>query len=77
MRVCLFPNEYYSSITPRLLHISDSYSPALDQYSGDTSSFLTQPQDSAGVSLSLCGVGGEKSALGSINDQLLLRECSV
>ena len=32
---------------------------------------------SAGVSLSLCGGGGEKSAPGSINDQLVLRNCSV
>ena len=32
---------------------------------------------SAGVSLSLCGGGGKKIAPGSIDDQLVLRNCSV
>ena len=35
MRVYFVPNEYYSSITLRLLHLTNSYSPVLDQYSGD------------------------------------------
>ena len=35
MRVNFVSNEYYSSIGPHLLHVCDSYSPVLDQYSGD------------------------------------------
>ena len=37
MRVYFVPKEYYSSITPRLLHVANSYFPVLEQYSGDTS----------------------------------------
>ena len=40
MRVYFVPNEYFSSITPRLLHVFNSYFPVLDQYSGDPSSSL-------------------------------------
>ena len=32
MRVHFVPNEQNSSITPRSLHVFDSYSPVLDQY---------------------------------------------
>ena len=35
-------NEYYSSITPRLLHVSDSFVPVLDQYTGDRSPSFIQ-----------------------------------
>ena len=42
MRVVSVPNEFYSSITPRLLRVCDSYSPVLDQYSGDPSTSLIQ-----------------------------------
>ena len=38
MRVYLVPNEFYSGITPRLLHVCDTFFPVLDQYSGDPSS---------------------------------------
>ena len=38
VRVYFVLNEYYSSITPRLLHFCDSFFPILDQYSGDPSS---------------------------------------
>ena len=40
MRLYLVPNEYYSSITPRLPQVCNSYFPVLDQYSGDPSSPL-------------------------------------
>ena len=33
MWVFFVPNECYPSVTPRLLHVCDSYFPALDQYS--------------------------------------------
>ena len=42
MRVYFVSNQYHSSITPRLLHVCDSFFPALDQYSGDPSSSLIQ-----------------------------------
>ena len=42
MRVYFAPNEHYSSIIPRLLHIFNWYFPALDEYSGDPSSSLIQ-----------------------------------
>ena len=41
-RVHFVPNEYFSSFTPHLLHVCDSYFPALDQYAGDPLSSLIQ-----------------------------------
>ena len=42
MRLYFVPNEYSSSITACLLHVFDSNSSVLDQYSGDPSSSLIQ-----------------------------------
>ena len=40
MRLYFVLKEYYSSVTPRLLHVCDSKFPVLYQYSGDPSSSL-------------------------------------
>ena len=40
MRVFLVSNEYSSSITPRLLHVCNTFFAVLDQYSGHPSSSL-------------------------------------
>ena len=42
MRVYFVSNEYYASITPRLLHVCESFFLSLDQYSGGPSSSLIQ-----------------------------------
>ena len=42
MRAYFVPKEYYFIITPRLLHVFNSFFPASDQYSGDPSSSLIQ-----------------------------------
>ena len=63
MRLCFVPNEYYSSITPRLVHVCDSYFPVLDQYSGDSSSSLIQTTGHQLLSLCLSLVEEEKSQL--------------
>ena len=77
MRVYLFPNEFYASIPPRFLHVCDPYFPVLDQYSGDPSSSMIRATGHQLVSLCRSGGGGEESAPGSFNDQLVLRNCSV
>ena len=51
MRVYFLPNEYYASITRRLLHVCNSYFPVLDQYSGDPSSSLIRATGHQLVSL--------------------------
>ena len=61
MRVYFVPKEYYSDVTPRLLHVCDSYSPVLDQYSGDPSFSLMQATGHQLVSL-CCSVVGEKES---------------
>ena len=63
MRVYFVSNEYYSSITPRLFHICDSYFPALDQYSRDPSSSLIQATGHQLVSLCRSVVEEEKNQL--------------
>ena len=63
MRVYLVPNEYYSSITPRLLHVCNSYFPVLDQYSGDPSSSLIRATGHQLVSLCRSVVEEEKNQL--------------
>ena len=63
MRVFLVPNECYSSITPRLLHVCDSFLPVLDQYSGDNSSSLIQATGHQLVSLCRSVVEGERNQL--------------
>ena len=78
MRVYSVPKEYFSCFTNRLLHVFNSDGPASDQYSRDPSSSLIQATGHQLVSLcSSMNEGGEKSALESINDQLVLRNCSV
>ena len=42
MRVYFAPNEYYSSTTPRLFRVADSYFVVLDQYFGNPSSAVIQ-----------------------------------
>ena len=62
MRVYLVPNEYYSSITPRLLHVCNPNFPVLDQYSGDPSSSMIR--STGHQLLSLCrSVEEEKNQL--------------
>ena len=61
MRVFFVSNEYSSSITPRLLHVCDSIFPALDQYSGDPSSSLSQATGHQLVSLCHSVVEEEKN----------------
>ena len=63
MRVYFVPNEFYFGITPRLLHICDSYFPALDQYSGDPSSSLIQSTGHQLVFLCRSVVEEEKNQL--------------
>ena len=63
MRVYLVPNEYYSSIGPHLLHVCDSYSPVLDQYSGDPSSSLIRATGHQLVSLCRSVMEEEKNQL--------------
>ena len=53
--------EYYSSITPRLLHVCDSFLPLSDQYSGDPSSSLIQATGHQLVSLCRSVVEEEKN----------------
>ena len=62
-RVYLVPNEYYYSITPRSLHVCDSYFPVLGQYSRDTSSSLIQATAHQLVSLYQSVVEEEKHQL--------------
>ena len=63
MRVYLVPNEYSSSITPRLLHVCNPYSPVLDQYSGDPSSPVIRATGHQLVSLCRSLVEEEKNQL--------------
>ena len=63
MRVYLVPNESYSSITPHLLHVCDSFFLVLDQYSGDPSSYLIQATGHQLVSLYRSVVEEEKNQL--------------
>ena len=64
MRVYFVSNEYSSSITLRLLHVCNSFFPALDQYSGDPSSSLIQATGHQLVSL--C-----RSVVEEVKNQLL------
>ena len=66
MRVYSVPNEYYSSITPRLLHVCDSFFPALDQYSGDLSPSFIQATGHQLVSLRRSVLQKEKNQLLSV-----------
>ena len=78
MRLYFVAKEFYSSITPRLLHVFYSCFHALDQYSGDPSSSLNQATGHQLVSLCRSVMEKEKkSALGFTNDKLVLRDCSV
>ena len=63
MRVYLFPKEYYSSFTPCLLHVCNSYIPVLGQYSGDPSSSLIRVTGHQLVSLCRSVVEEEKNQL--------------
>ena len=63
MRVYFVPNEYHSSISPRLLHVCNSCFPLLDQYSGDPSSSLIQATGHQLVSLCRSVVEDEKNQL--------------
>ena len=63
MRVYLIPNEYYSGITPHLLHVCDSYFPVLDQYSADPLSSFIQATGHQLVSLCRSVVEEEKNQL--------------
>ena len=63
MRVYVAPSEYYCSITPRLLHVCNSYFPVLDQYSGDPSSSLIRATGHQLVSLCRSVVEEEKNQL--------------
>ena len=78
MRLYFAPNEYCSSITPRLLHVCDSCFSCFRSELRICVVFLhSGHRTSIGVSLSPCGRGGEKLAPGSINDQLVLQNNSV
>ena len=63
MRVYFVPNEYYSIITRRLLHVCNSCFPVLDQYSGDPSSSLIRETGHQLVSLCRSVVEEEKNQL--------------
>ena len=63
MRVCFVSNEYYSTITARLLDVCDSFFPALDQYFGDPSFSLFQATGHQLVSLCRSVVEEEKIQL--------------
>ena len=63
MRVYCVPIEYYSSITPRLLHVCNSYFRVLDHYSGDLSSSLIQVTGYQLVSFCRSVVEDEKNQL--------------
>ena len=63
MRVYFVPNEYYSSITPRLLHVYYSYFPISDQYAEDPSTSLIQAKGHQLVSLCRSVEEGEKNQL--------------
>ena len=65
---------YYSSFAP-CLWLKFSWFRSVRRRSFAFS--LSCHRTSTGVSLSLCGGGGEESSLASINDQLVLRNCSV
>ena len=56
-------NEYYSSITPRLLHVRDSILLVLDQYTGDLSSSFIHGTRHQLVSLCCSLVEEEKDQL--------------
>ena len=66
MRVYFVPNEYYSSITPRLLHVCDSMFAVLDQYSGDLLSSLIQARGHQLVSLCRSVVEEKNQLLGPL-----------
>ena len=57
MRVYFVSNEFYSSTTPHLFHVCESFFPAVDQYSADPSFSFIQATGHQLVSLSLCGGG--------------------
>ena len=61
MRVYLVPNEYPSSITPRLLHVCNPYFPVLDQYTGYPSSSMIRATGHQLVSLCRSVVEEEKN----------------
>ena len=61
MREYFVSKENYFSIGPRLLHVFDSYSPVLDQYSGEPSSPLIQATGHQLVSLCRSMVEEEKN----------------
>ena len=63
MRVYLVPKEYYSGITPRLLHVCNSFFRVLNQYSGNPSSSLIRATGHQLVSLCRSVVEEEKNQL--------------
>ena len=63
MRVYFVANESSCSITPRLLHVCDSFLPALDQVSGDPSSSFIQATGHQLVFLCCSLVEEEKNQL--------------
>ena len=63
MKVYLVPIEYYSGITPRLLHVCNPYFPVLDQYSGDPSPSLIRATGYELVSLCRSVVEKDKNQL--------------
>ena len=60
MSVNFVPIEYSSSVGSHLLHVTDSCSPVLDQYSGDPSSAVNQATGHQLVSLCRTLVKEEK-----------------
>ena len=63
MKVYFVSNEYSSNSTPRLLHVCNSYSPVLDQYSGDPSSSVIRARVHQLVSLCRSVVEEDKNQL--------------
>ena len=63
MRVYHVPNEYSSSVTPRLLHVCNPYIPVLDQYTGDLSSSMIRATGHQLVALCRSVVEEEKNQL--------------
>ena len=63
MRVYFVRNEYYSSMTPHLFLVCNSYFPVLDQYDGDSSPSLIRATGRQLVSLCRSVVEEEKNQL--------------